>query len=203
MAHLLWPDSLKQDVSVKTLSDPGLRTRFLAFLQGEHALENAWFALAVAQYRASPYWVEADLIYDLFIEIPPHRASRPTPVPAPFQVNISGAAGSALKQYYAGARGSSIPPQDLFDAPLTEVVKLMSRDTYRRFTVDMGVGLEKKEGGNKLARIVKNGWEEHQKKKCAKVAMRLVTGQDKCDHEYLKRKLGRGGAFDWSIMGLA
>jgi hypothetical protein len=204
MAHMLFPATLQNDPVVKALSDRPSRERLLAFCQTDFTSENAWFILAVAQYRASPYWSEAAAIYQLFV-----------PLEAPYQVNIAAHTLATLdRDFAANSAPDRVPPQDLFDEALSEIVGVVRVDMYKRFTGDTVVGL-KGIRGNRLERK----WERFQRARQAKASLakrdaqlrqKANSGEEgsafaqiELDRRpYLKRVL-RAASFDLSVMGLA
>ena len=203
MAHLLWPSDLQNDVVVRILSDPTSRDRFLDFCQGvEFSPENAWFPLAVAQYRASPNWSEAAVIHELFI-----------PQSAPYTVNLTAQVRFTVERDFAAKQHYVLPPQRIFDVALGEIVKLLRRDAYKRFTLDKRVGLAGIANGqvrtfhtHRANHAAKASLKQYDAK-MARTAQVVQSGSFNAigdspeKREYAKRLL-RSAQFDLSFMGL-
>jgi hypothetical protein len=206
MAHLLWPATLNNDVVVKTLTDPATRDRFLAYCQDvDLTPENAWFALAVPQYRASPYWHEAAVLIEAFI-----RQS------SPYQVNISTALRVPIEQNL-DTNQSVLPPQDLFDAALDEVIRVLRNNSYPRFKAYVPVELKGKIGNGPVRPYIYAQRARHLAKvglaqtdaqlaRTAKAAPTSISGVragQEQERRALLRKVLRAGSYDLSLMGLA
>jgi hypothetical protein len=199
MAHLLWPADLNRIEVVRTLSDRTSRDRFLAFLESEFNAGTAWFALAVAQYRASPTWDEAEAIYRLFLA-QDHRAyvsptNNTISTGCPYPANLPSAEFNEIQGKFPPNR-TILPPQDYFDNALTAVVKLLDRDTHKRFLADTRFGLGEI-AGNRFLRALKQPREDLRRMNKA----RKKLSDTSANREYLKREL-RAASFDLYVMGL-
>jgi hypothetical protein len=213
MRQLLWPATVNGQVVAREitqiLDDPVSRYRYLAFCQAENNAENAWFALAVGQYRHSPYWDEAEAIRYLFI----HENLRNRREDAKCMVNISSAVRDTVMRDF-DANQNRLPPQDLFDQALVEVLALLHKNTYSKYLADKSMGQEGMADGQMRA------FHAHRKMHAAKANLKQYDTQLAQERQTARglnvtriqtqqearaelKKCLRLASFDLSMMGLA